>query len=128
MIVDRLQKANKNTKIKKTGDSKYIYQDESDKAWFQYGMAYEGFTDLTRRKVSDKILRDDGFNIAKSQKYNGYQRGLASIVGKFFDKKFSGIGIKNKNISNKELVEGLLKPIINKLKKRKVLLLFKENI
>ena len=91
-------------------------------------MAYEGFTDLTRRKVSDKISRDDGFNIAKSQKYNGYQRGLASIVCKFFDKKFSGSGIKNKNISNKELVEGLHKPIIKKLKKRKALLLFKENI
>ena len=53
-------------------------------------MAYEDFKDLTRRTASDKILRDTAFNIAKSPKYYGYQRGLASKVSKFFNKKTSG--------------------------------------
>ena len=50
-------------------------------------MAYEEFKNLTRRTMSDKILRDKAFNIAKNPKYNGYQRGLALMVYKFFDKK-----------------------------------------
>ena len=50
-------------------------------------MAYGDFKDLTRRTASDKILHDKAFNIAKNPNYNGYQRGLASVVYKFFDKK-----------------------------------------
>ena len=56
-------------------------------------MAYEDFKDLARRTASDKILRDKAFNIAKNPKYDGYQRGLASIVYKFFDKKSKGSGV-----------------------------------
>ena len=59
------------------------------------------FKDLTRRTTSDKILRNKGFNIAKNPKYDGYQRGLASMVYKLFDKKTSCSGIKNENISKK---------------------------
>ena len=83
-------------------------------------MAYGEFKDLTRRTVSDKILRDKAFNIAKNPKYDGYQHGLASMAYNFFDNKTSGSGIKNENVSNKELLEELHKPIIRKLKKRKV--------
>ena len=50
-------------------------------------MAYGGFKDLTRKTASDKILRDKAFNIAQNPKCNGYQRSLASIVYRFFDKK-----------------------------------------
>ena len=50
-------------------------------------MAYGGFKDLAKRTASDKVLRDKAFNIAKNLKYDGYQRGLASMVYKFFDKK-----------------------------------------
>ena len=50
-------------------------------------MAYGGFKDLAKRTASDKVLRDKAFNIAKNPKYDGYQRGLASMVYKFFDKK-----------------------------------------
>ena len=64
-------------------------------------MAYGDFKDLNRRTFADKVLRDKAFNIAKDPKYHGYQHGLASIVYKFFDKKTSGTGIKNKNIPNK---------------------------
>ena len=56
-------------------------------------MAYEDFKDLARRTASDKVLRDKAFNIAKNPKYDGYQRGLASIVYKFFDKKSKGSGV-----------------------------------
>ena len=66
------------------------------------------------------MLRDKAFNIAKNPKYDQYQRGLASMVDKFFDKKTSGSGIKNENISNKELAEDLHKPIIRKFNKRNV--------
>ena len=50
-------------------------------------MAYGDFKDLARRKASDKTLRDKAFNIANTLKYDRYQRGLASMVYKFFDKK-----------------------------------------
>ena len=49
-------------------------------------MAYGGFKDLKRRTASDKILGDKAFNIAKNYKYDGYQKGLTSMVYKFFDK------------------------------------------
>ena len=55
-------------------------------------MAYGDFKDLARRTASDKILRDKAFNIAKNPKYDGYQRGLASMVYKFFDKRSTGSG------------------------------------
>ena len=56
-------------------------------------MAYGDFKDLARRTTSDKVLRDKAFNIAKNPKYDGYQRGLASMVYKFFDKKSKGGGV-----------------------------------
>ena len=73
-------------KFKKTGDSRYIYKNELDKACFQHDMAYRDFKDLARRTAADKVLRDKAFNIAKDPKYSGYQGGLASMVYKFFDK------------------------------------------
>ena len=74
-------------KFIETGDSRYIYQTELDKACFQHDMAYGDFKDFTRRTASDKILRDKSFNIAKHPNCNGYQRKLAPMVYKFFDKK-----------------------------------------
>ena len=63
-------------------------------------MAYGYFKDLKRRTFSDKLLRGKSFNIAKNPKYDGYQRGLGSMVYKFFDKKSSGSGIVNNNNNN----------------------------
>ena len=51
-------------------------------------MAYRDFKDLPRRTTSEKGLRDKDFNIAKNPKYDGYKRGLALVVYKFFEKKF----------------------------------------
>ena len=67
-------------KFKQTEDTSYIYKNELDKVCFKHDMAYGYFKDLKRRTVSDKVLRDKAFNIAKNLKYDGYQRGLASMV------------------------------------------------
>ena len=91
-------------------------------------MAYGDFKDLNRRTTANKVLRDKAFNIAKSPKYDGYQRGLGSMVYKVFNKKTSGSGIKSENISNKQLAEELHKPIIRKFIKRKVHSPFIDNI
>ena len=72
------------------------------------------------------IKRDTAFNIAKNPKYDGHQRGFASMVYKCFDKKTLGGKVKNEKISNKELAEESHKPIIRKFKKIKVQSLFME--
>ena len=74
-------------KFKETGDSRYIYQNELDKASFQHDRAYEDLKDFARRTASDKIFCDKAFNIAKNPKYDGYQRGLVSMVYKCFDRR-----------------------------------------
>ena len=66
-------------------------------------MAYGDSKDLTRRAASDKILRDKAWYIAKNPKYDGYRRDLASMTFNLFDRKTSSSGIKNENISNKDL-------------------------
>ena len=65
-------------------------------------MSYEDFKDLAKRTASGKVLRDRAFNIAKNPKYDGYQRGLASMVYMFFDKNSSGGGVKS--MSNQQLL------------------------
>ena len=67
-------------KFKETGDTSYVYKNQLDKACFQRDMVYGDFKDLAKRSASDKVLRDKAFNIAESPKYDGYQKGLASIV------------------------------------------------
>ena len=89
-------------------------------------MAYDKAKDLVRRTQSDKVLRDKAFNIASDPKYDGYQRGLAYMVYKFFDKKSSGGGITSE--PNYQLADELHKPIIRKFKKRKVYSSFRDNI
>ena len=80
-------------KFKQTGDSRYIYRNELDKTFFQHAMAYGDFKDVARRTAADKVLRNKAFNIAKDPKYDGYQRGLASMVYKFFDKNTAVSGV-----------------------------------
>ena len=111
---------------KQTGNTNFIYRNELDKACFQLDMAYCKSKDLTERTQSDKVLGDKAFKIASDPKYDGYQRGLASMVYKFFDKKSSGSGIVNE--PNYQLANELHKPIIRKFKKRKVYSSFRDNI
>ena len=115
-------------KFKETGDTSYIYKNELDKACFQHDVAYGDFKDLARRTASDKVLRDKAFNIATNPNYYGYQRGLASMVYKFFDKKVSESGINIQLESNEEFAKELHKPIIRKVKKRTVYSRSEDNI
>ena len=67
-------------RFKETGDTSYTYKNELDKACFQHAMAYGDFKDLTKRTAADRVLRDKAFKIASDQKYDEYQRRLASMV------------------------------------------------
>ena len=96
-----------------------------DKACF-HDMAYGKSKDLTKRTQSDKILRDKAFKIASDPKYDGYQRGLASIVYKSFDKKSSGSGVDAE--PNYQLESKLHRQIIRKFKRQKVYSSFRDNI
>ena len=113
-------------KFMQTGNTEFIYRNELDKACFQHDMAYGKSKDLAKRTQSDKVLKDKAFKIASDPKYDGYQRGLASMVYKFFDKKSKGSGIINE--PNYQLANELHKPIIRKFKKRKVYSSFRDNI
>ena len=118
---ERIQKFNE------TGNTKYIYRNKLDKACFRHDMADGGFKDLGKRTAADKFLRDKAFNIGKNPKYDEYQRGLASMIYKFFDKTTAGSGIKSMP-KIKQLADELHKPIIKKFKRRKVYSTFKDNI
>ena len=113
-------------KFMQTGNTDFIYKNELNKACFQHDMAYSKLKDLAKRTQSDKVLREKAFKIVSHPKYDGCQRGLASMVYKFFDKKSSGSGIANE--PNYQLANELHKPIIRKFKKRKVYSSFRDNI
>ena len=104
--------------FKRTGDTRYIFRNELDKACFQHDSAYADHKDLNNRTKSDKVLRDKAYDIVSNPEYDCYQRGLASMVYKFFDKKSTGSGIARD--SSLILADELHKPIINKFSKRKV--------
>ena len=108
----------------KLQNTDFIYKNELDKTCFQHNIAYGKSKDLVKRIQSDKVLNDKVFKIASDPKYDGYQRELASMVYKFFDKKsasfnkFSGSGIANE--PNHQLTNELHKPITRKFYSRKV--------
>ena len=83
-----------------TGDTRYIYKNNLDKACFQHDIAYEKYKDLERRRQLDRFLKDKAFKIAVSPRYNRYERGSASMVYKFFDKKSKLSGISMELNSN----------------------------
>ena len=109
-----------------TGNTEFSYRNELDKACFQHNMTYGKSKDLAKRTQSDKALRDKAFNTASDSKYNGYQRGLASMVYKFFDKKCSGSGVDAE--PSYQLANELHRQIIRNFKRRKVYSWFRDNI
>ena len=111
-------------KFKQTGGTRYIYRNELDKACFQHDSPYADHKDLINRTEADKVLRDKAYDIASNPEYDGYQRGLASMIYKFFEKKSVGSGINSSLILENELH----KPVIKKFNKRKVYSQFKDNI
>ena len=123
--------------FKHTGDTRYIYRNKLDKACFQHDSAYADHKDLINRTKSDKVLRDKAYDIASNPEYGGYQRGLASMVYKLFEKKSTRSGFKKLKNTTKSsalarsssiLADKLHKPIIRKFNKRKVYSQFKHNI
>ena len=99
-------------KFMKTGNTDFIHKNKLDKASFQNDMVYGKSKDLMKRTQSQKVLRDKALKIASDPKYDAYQRGLASMIYKFFDKKSKGSGITNE--SNYQLANELHKPITKK--------------
>ena len=105
-------------KFKEADDTRYIYRNELDKACFQHDAAYADNKYLLNRTRADKILRNKAYSIASNPQYDGYQRGLSSMVYKFFDSKVAspdkttmGSGINNESL---KLADELHKPIIRK--------------
>ena len=78
-------------KVMQTENTNFIYKNELDKACFQHDMAYGKQKDLVKRIQSDKVLRNKAFKIENYPKYDGYQRRLASMVHKIFDKKSASL-------------------------------------
>ena len=78
-----------------TGNINFIYENELDKACFQHDVAYGKSKDLAKKTQSDKVFKVKAFKISSNPKFDGYQRGLAKVIYKFFDKKSSGGGIIN---------------------------------
>ena len=116
-------------KFREIGDLKDIYKKELDKACFAHNAVYSDRKDIAKRTISENILEEITYEITANPKNDGYHRGLASMVYKFFDKK-TGSGAK-KSV-NKELKEELGKPVIKNSKDEKSMLdqkiIFKQQI
>ena len=130
--------------FKCTGDTCLLYRNELDKACFKHDASYAKYKDVENRLISDKKLRNSAYDIASNPKYDGYQRGLASMVYKVFDSKVAPLDKKTMSgkgnakhtakpsslermKNNKILAEELHKPVIKKFNKRKVYSQFKDN-
>ena len=110
----------------KDGRLSHLYKNELDKACFKHDAGYNKYKDLKNRAQSDIVLKNKAYEIAVDPKVDDFQRGLASMVWKFFNersKKVLGSGIENKQLANE-----LHKTIIRNFKRRKVYSSFKNNI
>ena len=101
-----------------------------DAACFQHDSAYAKYKDRANRRQSDIVVKNKALKIASDPRVNGYQRGFASMVYRFFNERTKESGINNKGnlLVNSQLAEELQKPIIKNFKRRKVYSRFKDNI
>ena len=99
----------------KDGKLSHIAKNKLDAACFQHDSAYTKCKDSVNRIQSDTVLKNKAYKIAVNPKVDGYQRSLAAMVYKFFNKRTRGSGIENK-----QLAEELHKPIVRNFKRRKV--------
>ena len=124
VYVDHLPKIKKEFRNKKTGNSRYIYKNELDKACFQHDLAYGDFKDLAKRTASDKVLRDKAFNIAKNTKHYGFFQWFIN----FLIRNLLHVVVIEMNL-NKITISWRTKQInYQKIWKRKVDSSFKDNI
>ena len=73
-------------KFREAGNLKHLYRNELEEAWFAHDAAYSDSKDLAKRTISDKFLKDRTYKIARNHGYDGYQKALASMFYKFFDR------------------------------------------
>ena len=118
--------------FKRTGNINLLYRNALDKFCFKHDAAYAKYKDGENRLIADDKLKNSAHDVASNPENDGYQRGLASMVYKFFNSK---VVPRNKTISgkgmkevNKILAEELHKPVIRKFNKRKVYSQFKDNM
>ena len=78
-------------KFRQTGNLKHLYRNEIVKACFDHDAAYTDHKGLGKRTISVKILKNRAYEIAINPKYDGFQRGLGSMIYTFFYKK-TGVG------------------------------------
>ena len=71
-----------------------LYRNGLDEACFKHDAAYAKYKDVENRLISDQKLRNSAYDIASNPKYDGYQRGLASMVYKYFDSKVAPLDKK----------------------------------
>ena len=128
------------TEFKRTGDMRLLYRNELDKACFKHGAPYAKYKDVENRLISDQKLRNSAYDTASNPVYDGYQRGLASMVYTFFDSKVAPLDKKamsgksnakhsslERTGNNEILAEELHKPVIKQFNKRKVYSQFRDN-
>ena len=113
-------------KFMQTGNTDFLNRNELDETCFQHDMAYGKSKDLAKRTKSGKCVRYKALKIPSDLKYDAYQRGLASMVYKFLDKKSSGSGVATE--PNYQLANELHKQIFQKFKRRKNYSSFMDNI
>ena len=118
------KKQRKNKKFKETGDSRYIYQNELDKACFQHDMASGDFENLTKRIALIKSCMIKHLILLKVRIMRDINADLLQWPINLLMKKSCGSGIKNEKISNQQLAEKLHKPIIKKIEEKKSTLTF----
>ena len=74
-------------KFRETCNLKHLYRNETDKACFAHNAAYSDSKDLPKGTISDKIMKDRVYEIVRNRRFDEYERKLANMVCKFFDKK-----------------------------------------
>ena len=92
-----------------------------DKSCFAHDAAHSYSSVLTKRAISDRILKDRGYETARNRNYDGYQRALASMVYNSVEDK-TGSRVS----ANEQLAEKLHKQLIKKFKRKKIYARFKE--
>ena len=113
----------------KDGRLRHILKNRLDAACFQHDSAYAKYKDRANRRQSDIVLKNKALKIATDLRVNGYQRGLASMVYKFFNERTKGSGINNKEnlLVNSQLAKELHKAIIKNFKNIYIYSSFKDN-
>ena len=86
-----------------TENTDFIYKNDIDKTYFQHDTAYGKSKDLAKRTQSDKVLRDKAFRIVNDPKYDGCQRGLASMVYNFLTRSLMEVVLLMNQIINLQM-------------------------